>query len=329
MKDYREVINNFSKFNILVVGDVMLDEYIYGDVERISPEAPIPVVNIKNKQQRLGGAANVALNIRSLGATVSLCSVIGNDANSEIIVNLCRQNNIKTNFVFSDNRPTTVKTRIISQRQHLLRIDNENDDILNDNEENKFIKTLNHLLSSENFNAVIFEDYDKGVLTKNSISFLIDYCNKNSIVTTVDPKFRNFNYYANCTLFKPNFKEFSRGIGNLRLNKNNINELTNFVNNFRIQNSIKIILITLSEKGMLIVTDNETHYLPTQVIEVADVSGAGDTVISISTLCLLAGLSVYDIAFVSNVAAGIVCQKIGVVPITANELLNHLQLLLK
>jgi len=317
-----EKINSFERFNILVIGDLMIDEYIWGVVERISPEAPIPIVKVLKKEKRLGGAGNVALNLKKLGINTYICGVIGNDENGSFFLELCNKYNIKSYLSISNQRPTTIKTRVIAQKQHVLRIDEENSNTLTPIEKEDFINKLNQTLINNNINAIIIQDYDKGVLNKEIINYLISYSEKKGIPLVVDPKYRNFNFYNNVTIFKPNLREFLEG-NNLK-DIDDINSLITIAKEFRHKNNIKVLLITLSEKGILYVDDKKEIHLPSQIIEVADVSGAGDTVVSLATASFLANIKDIDMCFIANVGASIVCEKIGVVAIEKNELLKRI-----
>ncbi len=323
----QEIKNAFKRFEnlkILVVGDVMIDSYIWGTVERISPEAPVPVVTIHNQERRLGGAANVALNIKAMGATPILCGVIGDDDRKEDFIDLLTEENLSDIGILIDpERMTTVKTRIISNRQHLLRVDEEIDDILSAETENSFNQQISDLLKTGNIDAVIFQDYDKGTLTPTLIKSVIKKARKFGIPVLADPKQRNFLEYKKVSLFKPNFREFQRGL-NIKCAKSDYGRIHEFVKtDLHEQQGISIVMITLSELGVFISTKDCYFHIPSEIRDVADVSGAGDTVISIATLCLATGLSPENIASISNLAGGLVCEKVGVVPVDRAELLDE------
>ena len=323
----QEIKNAFKRFEnlkILVVGDVMIDAYIWGTVERISPEAPVPVVTIHNQERRLGGAANVALNIKAMGATPILCGVIGDDDRKEDFIDLLTEENLSDIGILIDpERMTTVKTRILSNRQHLLRVDEEIDDILSAETENSFNQQISDLLKTGNIDAVIFQDYDKGTLTPTLIKSVIKKARKYGIPVLADPKQRNFLEYKKVSLFKPNFREFQRGL-NIKCAKSDYGRIHEFVKtDLHEQQGISIVMITLSELGVFISTKDCYFHIPAEIRDVADVSGAGDTVISIATLCLATGLSPENIASISNLAGGLVCEKVGVVPIDRAELLDE------
>lgn len=323
--DVRHLFDSFRNKKVLVIGDVMLDRYMIGHVQRISPEAPVPVVELKKEEDRLGGAANVALNIISLGAEVVLASVIGNDAYGQRILDLCTENQIKSNTILKINsRPTTVKTRILGNKQQLLRIDYELNEYLNEAEEKNFLDFVLPSITNE-FDAVIFEDYNKGLLTERIIQELISRCKQNNIPTAVDPKLKNFFSYKGVTLFKPNLKELKEGTGvsfNFPSEKLFFEHAISLLNK-KIQNSYTF--VTLSEYGVAISNHSSTDYIDAHVRNISDVSGAGDTVIAVATLCLCSGCSMKEIAQISNLAGGLVCEKSGVVSINSAELVDEVE----
>ena len=321
-EEINELFEKFNHFNILVIGDVMIDTYFWGKVERISPEAPVPIISRSNIEHRLGGAGNVALNVQSLGAIPYLCSVIGNDDKSGVLKNLLKKRGLSDiGIVTDDKRITTIKTRVISDNQHLLRIDEEITENISTETQNKFIDRLKTIISEKNIDAIIFEDYDKGVITVEIIKAVVDLADKKGIPTLVDPKKRNFMNYHGVTLFKPNFKELVEGL-KLDIEKNDIEGLHEASNQLRKKLNIKMVMATLSELGIYISDNGSYHNIPAEIRGIADVSGAGDTVISTASLCLSAGLSPKNIAYISNLAGGIVCEKVGVVPID-KELLKE------
>lgn len=318
-----ELLATFRTKRILVIGDVMIDAYMLGKVHRVSPEAPVPIVSLEKQEQRLGGAANVALNLLSLGATPILCSVVGNDKDGEQLMQLMTEQSMPTSGILQSNeRVTTVKTRVIGNQQHLLRIDAEDTHGLTKNEEKAFLETVEQVLSAEMVDAIIFEDYNKGVLTATIIQGVIEMAKKRNIPTTVDPKKDNFLAYKEVTLFKPNLKELREGLGidctfqNKTLFNEAITALENELNN-------EITFVTLSEFGVYIKKQQESHHAPAHIRNIADVSGAGDTVISVATLCLTAACSIETIAELSNLAGGLVCEKSGVVTIEPDQLIEE------
>ena len=321
--DIKKVFDSFNNFNILIIGDVMIDSYMWGKVNRISPEAPVPIIMSTHQENRLGGAANVALNIQSLGAKPILCSVVGKDSKAKIFYSLLKKQELTSEGIMEDeDRKTTVKTRIISNNQHLLRVDEEVDYELNKEIEKKFIVHIIQILSTKKVNAIIFEDYDKGCITPTVIRKIVDFANKNNIPTLVDPKRRNFLEYKNVTLFKPNFKELVEG-SKTDIKKGDFEGIFKASKKLHKELSIKYMLVTLSELGVFISYNNLFKTIQAEVRDIADVSGAGDTIISIASLCLAADLNPELIAGISNLAGGLVCEKIGVVPIDKNQLLNE------
>ena len=294
---------------ILIIGDVMIDSYMWGKVERISPEAPIPVVAVTKKENRLGGAGNVALNVQAMGAEPILCSVIGKDSGEDLFYEIMRINNLSSEGIFSvSKRKTTVKTRVISDGQHLLRVDEELTAPLDTETEELFISKIFSVIESKPVNAIIFQDYDKGVITPYVIEKVTGIANQRGIPTTVDPKKRNFNSYKNVTLFKPNFKELLEGL-KLEFEKSDTKSLLQAVGRLHETSNIQNVLVTLSEHGVFISNRKEHYKIPAEIRDIADVSGAGDTVISVATLCMAAGLPIQQTARISNLAGGLVCEK--------------------
>jgi len=301
MKHYHSVEEIFEKFNhlkVLIIGDVMVDAYIWGKVDRISPEAPVPVVQVSKRDDRLGGAANVALNIQALGAEPILCSVIGDDDGGARFKTRLQERNISFDgIITSAHRPTTVKTRVISDYQHLVRVDEEVTDLLSDKEESLLWQKISALMQL--VDVIIFEDYDKGVITENIINKTITAAVDLKIPTVVDPKKRNFLGYHNTTVFKPNLKELKEGL-NLNFGKDQQAEVERAVELLMKKLNLKSALITLSERGVFINSNGEKHLIPAHLREISDVSGAGDTVISIVALATALDLPPFMIAALSN-----------------------------
>ena len=321
-----ESLNNWeaklSDIRVLVIGDLMLDHYMNGNTSRISPEAPVPVVEVYQEEHRLGGAANVALNLSSLGAQVSVCGVTGADPKGQLLNELLNEKGFDTFCVLSDpNRKTTIKTRIISQGQHMLRVDREDRFQIEGKVMTSLLTSIEYQL--DNFDAILFEDYDKGLLSKPMISAVIEMANKKGIITTVDPKFRNFGAYEGCTLFKPNLKELNEATGR-QLLRSEIDKIEQAVLDLRGTMPHSSTLITLSEHGVLTVNeDKDCNHFPAHPRKILDVSGAGDTVISIATLGLAGGLSLESAALLANLGGGLVCEESGVVPIQKSQLLDQ------
>lgn len=323
--NFKTVVEGFKDKHILVVGDVMIDAYLRGQVSRISPEAPVPIVSLQKEEQRLGGAANVAINLVALGAKVTLCSVIGKDKQGKLMIELVESNGISPKgLIQSVLRETTVKTRIIGNNQQLVRIDAEQTDDIDQSEAKALIQQVTQLLDETTVDAIIFEDYNKGVLTEQVISSLIQVANERNVITTVDPKNKNFFAYKHVTLFKPNFKELKEGVG-MKFSFDQKEEFDRAVGVLESKLENKISFITLSEHGVFIKNGEEQHHIPAHVRNIADVSGAGDTVISVATLCLAAGLPIHVLAEVANLAGGLVCEKSGVVSIDKETLLKEVE----
>jgi D-glycero-beta-D-manno-heptose-7-phosphate kinase len=314
-----EIFDIIKNKKIAVIGDLMLDEYLIGHVNRISPEAPVPVVDVKEVTLKLGGAANVCLNLSSLGASVMPFGVSGDDKESESLFSILKQSSIETNGILKlPNRRTTVKTRIIGEHQQICRVDREDSFDLSENETKRLISMLEANING--IDAVIIEDYNKGVITKELIESVIEICNKKNIPTFIDPKFSNFFEYKFVTVFKPNLREISTALS-LRLE--NMNDYKYAAKELKKKLSAKNILITLSEEGMLILNENDQYlHVPTKALEVSDVSGAGDTVIATLAAVYISGASLEEAMIMANDAAGIVVSELGIVPIKREELME-------
>jgi len=316
------LLKQFENLRVLILGDVMVDSYVWGKVSRVSPEAPVPVVMHTRTENRLGGAANVALNIKSLGAIPVMCSVIGNDENSRTFKNLIRDAGMPDEgLIVSADRITTNKTRIIAGNQQLLRVDHEVEHYIDGELEIQLWQKIESLINQNDIAAIIFQDYDKGVITPSLIEKTIALGNKKNIPTLVDPKKRNFKFYQHATLFKPNYKELTEGM-NLDLRKSDFDKVHQAAQILQKESGFNIVLITLSEQGMLISKDGAYHVVPTHAREISDVSGAGDTVIAMASLCLATGTETHQMARLSNLAAGLVCEKLGVVPVQKDWLIS-------
>ena len=317
--DFNTLFQGFNDKKVLIVGDSMIDAYMWGDVNRMSPEAPVPVVEVKKHENRLGGAANVALNLKALGANPILCSVIGAGERGVLFEKLMKESNLSTEGILSTNkRKTTIKTRVIAENKHQLRIDEEETSPIEQVEE--FLKLTISLIND--IDVIILQDYNKGVLTPEIIERVIDSANKKGIPTIVDPKKLNFNSYKNCTIFKPNLAEIKAGM-QVDFDTNNIAEIEKATSELRKKLSAKGILLTLSERGMCINSEKEFKHTPAFKRNIIDVSGAGDTVISVASLCLASNMDYADLSVLSNLAGGIVCEEVGVVPINKEKLLTQ------
>ncbi|MBC8344944.1 MAG: D-glycero-beta-D-manno-heptose-7-phosphate kinase [Candidatus Marinimicrobia bacterium] len=315
---FQEITSGFAEKKVLVVGDLMLDTYLWGNAERISPEAPVPIVKVNKIEHNPGGAANVALNLASLGCQVSVIGLIGSDEEGKILTKILDQRNIVcTNLVESDNRPTTVKSRIIAHNQQVVRADREVVTDLSEISNKALAEAVK--LNLDDVDAVVLEDYNKGVLNSFSIIDLIQMANKAGKPIYVDPKKDNFNLYKNVRLFKPNLVEFKNAYAE--------NESLE-VAGFKLKNELNtdILMITRGSEGVSLFNGSDYHHIPTKARHVHDVSGAGDTVIAVFTLSDLCGATPEESVAVSNYAAGRVCEEVGVVPITLdmlNEMLDH------
>jgi len=326
--NFDEIFSGFEKLKVAIIGDVMLDAYTIGKVNRISPEAPVPVVFLEKEEQRIGGAGNVALNLRALGAETFLCSVIGVDKAANTLLGLLEESSINQEAMIQlDSRKTTIKTRVIANHQHLLRIDQEDTHSIDETTEILLIEAAKKIID-KGIDALIFEDYNKGVLTPKVIQELTTYANGKGVFITVDPKKDNFLSYKNVSLFKPNLKELKEGLNlEIDLNKDS-NALSQATAMLQKELNNALTFITLSERGVYI-TDGETpHHIEAHVRDIADVSGAGDTVIAVATLCLASKLSPLLIAEISNIAGGLVCEHSGVVRIDKEQLLFEVKTLL-
>ena len=318
-QEIRKVFSSLNDKKVLLIGDAMIDAYMWGKVDRMSPEAPVPIVEIDKHEIRLGGSANCALNIKSLGANPILCTVIGDDINGIKFKKLMKDSDLSTDGVLIvDDRKTTVKTRIISEGKHQLRVDEEDTHPIKT--EIQFINKVDSLL--ENTSIIILQDYNKGVLTKKIIRTLISKAKERGIPTIVDPKKDNFLEYQGCNIFKPNLKEIKEGI-NLEFDESKDEELQKATSLLKEKLNAKAILLTLSGKGICINSEEGFVHTPAYGGSVVDVSGAGDTVISVASLLLAAGVSSENISKISSLSGGIVCQKVGVVPIDKEELLSE------
>lgn len=315
------LFEKFKQLKLLVVGDVMLDAYQWGKVERISPEAPVPVVDIKREEARPGGAANVCLNLVHLGVQTHILSVIGHDEAGEKLKHQMRVSGIRCEGLFqSDRRPTSVKTRVMSGSHQLLRIDKEVQTDLTTAEYEPLLLWFKQ--KANQFDAVILQDYDKGVLAPAFIAAILQHCRELGIPTAVDPKKRHFNAFVGADLFKPNLKELQEGL-KISVNPENLAEVATAANQLRQTLNCQQVLITLSENGIFYQQENESGNHPAHFRRIADVSGAGDTVISVAAACLAAKSSLNTLAALSNLAGGLVCEELGVVPINSANLLQE------
>jgi D-glycero-beta-D-manno-heptose-7-phosphate kinase len=328
MMDFDKLFQNFCNCKVGVIGDVMLDTYWWGHVERISPEAPVPVVLLDKRELRIGGAGNVALNLVSLGAATTIFSVIGEDEAGKALDTLMTEQGIDTSYIICSNtRKTTDKMRIISRNQQMMRLDAEtNADLLAAAEDALMGRVTDYILT-EKPAVIIFEDYNKGVLTERVITGIISLCRQHHIITAVDPKRKNFFTYKGVTIFKPNLKEVKDGL-NLLLDDIDITSLANIHQLLKDQLHHEISLITLSEKGMFFQQDVAAGIIPSHLRSIADVSGAGDTVIAVAALLYATTGNTKLMAAVANIAGGLVCEEVGTAAISKQKLLQECWLLL-
>lgn len=327
MTDIKDILGRFKKLNVLIVGDVMIDRYMYGKVNRISPEAPVPVVELQKQEDRLGGAANVALNIKALGATPYLFSLVGADTEGGVFKQLMCDLNLSVEGIMKDaERKTTVKTRIMAGTHQMLRVDSEITTELSNNSENIFIKKIQQLLNNNSIHVIIFQDYNKGILTHKTIRAIMSEAAKRHIPTVVDPKKKHFLDYQDATVFKPNLKEIREAVP-FELNAD-VESLQKAANYLHTHLKHQYTMITLSERGIFWEEGSCTGQIyPTKPRNITDVSGAGDTVVSIAALGLASSLDKDLIVTLSNLAGGQVCETAGVVPVNAELLakeFNHL-----
>lgn len=326
--NFESIFQQFNQMKIAVLGDVMLDTYWWGHVDRISPEAPVPVVAFDKREVRIGGAGNVALNTVSLGASTTILTVIGNDNDGKQLVNLLEQNNISTKYIVTaPNRVTTNKTRIMSRNQQMLRLDCEVTTDINTDTEKQLLQKIEEYFKTEQPHVLIFEDYNKGVLTATVINEVISLCKKYGVLTAVDPKRKNFLSFKSVDIFKPNLKEVKDGL-NLLIDDVSLPVLQKI--HIQLQQILghSISLITLSEKGVFYQNGNESKIIPTHVRNIADVSGAGDTVIAVASLVYATTGKIELAAEMANIAGGLVCEEVGTAAIQKQKFLNECKKLL-
>ena len=326
--ELQKVFDDMDGLHVVVVGDVMLDNYWWGNVDRISPEAPVPIVSLNRRESRLGGAANVALNCHALGAKVSLASVIGDDSEGASLIKLANDSGIDTSLIMQSwRRPTTTKTRILSRNQQMMRIDDEVTEDLYADEEHPFIDMVLKYLQRVKPQVLIFEDYNKGLLKENVIQRIAAHCREIGIVTAVDPKHKNFLAYKDVTIFKPNLKEVREGL-NLPIENTDAKELNEAHSKLNAKLHHDVTFITLSEKGVFYNNGFSSSIIPSRIRNIADVSGAGDTVIATAALVYTLTKDPDLMAEVSNLAGGLVCEEVGVVSIKKDKLRKESEALL-
>jgi rfaE bifunctional protein kinase chain/domain len=313
MQTVSDLIEKFSVLKVLIIGDLMVDSYTWGKVSRISPEAPVPVVNVLRRESRLGGAGNVVLNIASLGATAMICSVIGDDAPGRELQKIILDSNLSIEgLIVEPGRMTTVKERIIAGSQQVVRVDSETENSISSSSQQALLALIKKSMSD--VDVIIFEDYDKGVLSEDLVQTVISLAKENNIPTVVDPKRKNFFAYKGATLFKPNLHELRDGLGLMPMDFD-ADHLAETVRKFKVSQEFTGVFVTLSERGVYIDFDNNQHLIPAHIRQISDVSGAGDTVISIAACVLALGGTTEQIASLANLGGGLVCESLGVVPI--------------
>ena len=328
MNSFNQLFEGFTTTKIGVVGDIMLDTYWWGSVDRISPEAPVPIVSLQRKETRVGGAANVALNLRALGAPTTLFAVVGMDAEAKELNALLKAEGINTQYIHSSaSRVTTNKVRIMGRNQQMMRLDHENTHDINEAESKALLDNFYAYVEKEQPALIILEDYNKGVLTPAIIKAIITYCNQKGIPTAVDPKQKNFLAYQNCTLFKPNLKEVKEGL-KIEVPTVDLAHMQQVHQALQAALHHTISFITLSEHGVFYAQENKQQLIPTHIRNIADVSGAGDTVIALASLVYAYSKDMALAAEIANIAGGLVCELVGTAPIDKNVLATEVKKLL-
>ncbi|HQQ95731.1 MAG TPA: PfkB family carbohydrate kinase [Cyclobacteriaceae bacterium] len=321
MSGWSDIAKRFEGINVLIIGDVMIDAYIWGVVDRISPEAPVPIINVRRRDYRLGGAANVGLNVQALGARPVLCALAGQDEQGKRLLHLLDEKGMsKEGIVITNRRPTTLKARVIAAHQQVVRIDEESEAPATNEEESMLLDRIEKLMPD--CNVIVFEDYDKGTITQRIIETVVSKARAAHIPVVVDPKKRNFLNYQGVTLFKPNLKELREGL-KVDIDPKDKNSVIRAVDTVKAKLGAAGIMLTLSEHGVFIDYGGKQISIPAHQREIADVSGAGDTVISIAALCIALQLPAERIVALSNLGGGLVCQHVGVVPVSKEELFRE------
>ena len=328
LNQFKQLFEGFATTKIGVVGDIMLDTYWWGGVDRISPEAPVPIVSLQRKETRVGGAANVALNLRALGAPTTLFAVVGKDTEGSDLNALLKAEGIDTQYIYSSaSRVTTNKVRIMGRNQQMMRLDHENTHDINQEESKALLDHFYAYVEKEQPALIILEDYNKGVLNEKVIKAVIEYCNSKGIPTSVDPKQKNFLAFKGCTIFKPNLKEVKEGL-KMEIPTVNLSQLTNVDTALRNHLQHQISFITLSEHGVYYGGAEGHKLIPTHIRNIADVSGAGDTVIAVASLTYASTKNMDLAAELANIAGGLVCELVGTAPISKHSLMEEVKQLL-
>jgi D-glycero-beta-D-manno-heptose-7-phosphate kinase len=324
----QEVFKQFGNTRALVIGDVMLDTYWWGESNRISPEAPVPIVDIYKTEHRLGGAANVAVNLQSLGTEVFLLSITGNDENGKQLQQLLQQQQLDPqNISFSIERKTTQKNRVMNGRQQAFRYDVESKHELTEQESEKIKSLFDNIISENSIDVIILQDYNKGLFTKKMIAYIIAKAGEKNIPVAVDPKKEHFFEYKHAALFKPNMKELREAL-ETDIDKNRLDTLFTACKKLNSQLACDKILLTLSDKGIFGYSESEHFLFPAYDRNIADVSGAGDTVIAVAALCISQQLDFELTARLSNIAGGLVCETVGVASIDKEKFMQQADMLL-
>lgn len=319
-----EIFNSFTDQHVLIIGDVMVDAYIWGEHTRMSPEAPVPVVDVQKREARLGGAANVALNVKAAGAKATILTVLGEKGRSQEYLDLMKSESLTTEgIVMSPKRRATVKTRVISNSKHLLRVDEEDKYDLDKAEEASLLSKLDELIQREKVDAIILQDYNKGVLTESTIEGVLHLAEQHGIPSMVDPKFKNFSAFKGCTLFKPNLKELREGLG-IEINDVTVEAMNAAITELQSAMPHQMSMVTLSEHGVYWNDGLKSEIIPVFERKIVDVSGAGDTVISIAALAIAGGASLDQASLLANLAGGLVCEHVGVQPLDKEALKEEL-----
>jgi D-glycero-beta-D-manno-heptose-7-phosphate kinase len=323
MTDFKQLFGQFEQLKAGVIGDMMLDTYLWGHVERISPEAPVPVVALERTEFRIGGAGNVALNLGSLGARVDVLSLVGKDADGGKLAGLLEEKGIGTGRLLkSEGRITTNKARVMGRNQQMLRLDSETTKDLGKAEEDALLGEVLRYIETEAPQVIIFEDYNKGVLTPRVIREVLAFCRDHGVITAVDPKRKNFFSYEGVTIFKPNLKEVREGL-NILAEDIRLPALRQIHQQLAERLRHQISFITLSEKGVFFQIGEQAAHIPSHIRNIADVSGAGDTVIAVASLVYAATQDARLMVEVANIAGGLVCEEVGTAAISKERLLEE------
>ncbi len=322
--DLLKAILGLKNKSILVVGDTMVDRFVWGKVSRISPEAPVPVVEVTKETQTLGGAGNVANNITSLGAKAYIITVIGDDLDGLCMKEMLESKNINTDYVIVDKqRPTTLKTRIVASNQQVVRVDKEIKGYFSGKTEVAILKNIDAVMKK--VDGVIISDYAKGIVTDKVLKKIITLAKNKKIPVTVDPKVENFKKYKHITCMTPNTKEAIEGMNAQHQGIKSDDDIAKLGKKILKLLESQSVLITRGEKGMTIIEKNKVTHIPTRAKEVYDVTGAGDTVIATMTLALAAKRKLVEAAEIANFAAGIVVGKVGTATVTVDEIVKAIK----